>query len=506
MNSAAPPTISELIDLEHQLEADRELPRAELVRRDAEIGRKIDAPTLDGIALYRAWLGEVRDPAKPSPGSQIDQLREWITSLLVLGGFILGLGAVSGWLSMASGRPINVIHLWAVMVGLQLLLLLGWIMVIMPERWLGRIPGFGTLQMVLRALARMAPTVAGWIALRLGIHGSDRLRDMHARLRRLDWQYARIRFWLLLRLTQMFAVAFNIGAAFGFVMMATLSDPALGWRSSLLDAGQVHAAARAIATPWSRLVPQAVPSRADIEATQYSSLEQRYIRGGTAAGTRVWAAWLPFMLASLLCYGFAPRLAALLVAHWRLRRALRSVDFAHADFQRLRERLVRPWVETQSDEDEEAHANGAPGIVAGIDAAPAQSPLVLKWAGVDEPDAQVAALVHRRLGVDPRRVMTVGAMDTAADDAALAEAAADNAPVVLLVEAWEPPVGDYLDFLAALRERAGRRSIIVLLYHVDGEGRPTAPTRSDADQWRRRLSLAADPGLRVDALVEEAAS
>lgn len=157
MNHASPPTIPELIDLEHRLESDRDLTRAELVRRDADIGRKIDAPALGGIALYRAWLREVRGPARPSPGSQVDRLRQWVTSLLVIGGLILGLGAVSGWLSMASGRPINVIHLWAVMVGLQLLLLLGWIMVIMPEKWHGRIPGFETLRMAIRADPVLAP-------------------------------------------------------------------------------------------------------------------------------------------------------------------------------------------------------------------------------------------------------------------------------------------------------------------------------------------------------------
>ncbi|MCE5231011.1 DUF2868 domain-containing protein [bacterium] len=505
MKLPPPPSLSELIDLEQQFEADAAVSRAQLVRRDAEIGRSINASALDGIALYRAWLGAVRDPDQPCMGRQVDQLRRWVTAALVVGGFLIGLVAVSGWLSMASGRPINVIHLWAVMVGVQLMLLLGWILVILPERWLARIPGIEPLQWMLRAVARVVPTAAGWVGLRLGVSGGDKLRDLYARLRRLDWQYGRVRFWLLLRLTQIFAVSFNIGAALGFVIMATVSDPALGWRSSLLNADHVHAAARTIALPWSRLVPQAVPTREEIEATQYSSLEQRYVRGGPAAGTRVWAAWLPFMLASLLCYGFAPRLLALAFAHWRYRRALRDVDFSHADFQRLRERLVRPQIETQSEESEEPCPAGAPGIVAGLDVAPAQSPLVLKWAGVGESDSGISQLVQLRLGVQPRRVMTVGALDTNADAAALAEAASDAAPVVLIVESWEPPVGDYLDFLAALREHAPRRPIIVLLYQCNEEGRPAAPKPFDAEQWRRRLSLAADPGLRVDVLVEEQA-
>ncbi|MEN6626379.1 MAG: DUF2868 domain-containing protein [Candidatus Sumerlaeia bacterium] len=491
-----------MIDLEQQLEADRGSPRGELLRRDAEAGRRIQAGSLDGIALYRAWLNEIRPPGRTSPGRQFGQLLQWITTALVVGGFAVGAGAVGGWLSMASGRPINVIHLWAVMVGAQLLLLCGWILVILPERRLGRLPGLEPLQAFMRGIARAVPTAAGWAALKLGVSGGERLREIYASLRRLDWQYGRIRFWLLLRMTQAFAVAFNVGAALGFLVMAVLSDPALGWRSSLLGPEQVHAAARVIALPWSWCLPRALPAPADVEATRYSSLEERFL-GSPAVGTGVWAAWLPFMLASLLAYGLAPRVLALVFAQWRLRRALRDVDFGHADFQRLRERLVRPLLETQSEEGEESGPIAAPGVVAGVDVSPAQNPLVLKWAGVREPG--IGELVGRRLGVEPKRVLAVGGMDTAADAAALADVAADEAPIVLVVEAWEPPVGDYLDFLKLVRERAGRRPVIVLLYHCDSEGRPASPRPADADQWRRRLSLAADPGLRVDALVEEAA-
>lgn len=502
MKRAALPTICELIDLEQQLEADRGLPRGELLRRDAQIGRAIDAGSLSGIALYRAWLNEVRQPGRTSPGRQFGQLLQWIATALVVGGFAVGAGAVGGWLSMASGRPINVIHLWAVMVGAQLILLVGWLVVVMPERRLAWIPGFQAVQGFLRSIARLIPTLAGWIGAKAALPGGGSLREIYARLRRLDWQYGRVRFWMLLRLTQIFAVSFNIGAALALISLSTLSDPALGWRSSLLKPENVYAAAATIALPWSWWLPQALPTSDEVVATQYSSLESRFALS-PVVGTGVWAAWLPFLLASLLAYGLAPRVLALIFAQWRLRRALRDVDFGHADFQRLRERLVRPLVETQSEEGEESGPIAAPGVVAGVDVSPAQNPLVLKWAGVREPG--IGELVGRRLGVEPKRVLAVGGIDTAADAAALAGVAADEAPVVLVVEAWEPPVGDYLDFLKLVRERAGRRPVIVLLYHADSEGRPAPPRPADADQWRRRLSLAADPGLRVDALVEEAA-
>ncbi len=510
-NRQPPPTPSELIDLENQLELDSRRSRQELAHRDARIARQIDAGRLEGAALYRAWLREARDPAAASPGVKFEQLRKLVAALLTVIGFLVGFGAMGGWLSMLDRQPINVIYLWSVLVGLQLLLLAGLVLAIAPERWARRLPGVEGLQMLARGLARALPTLTGWLAMRLLPAGrGERLGDHYGRLRKLDWQYGRIRFWLLLGLTQLFAVAFNLGLLTAFVLVAMLSDPALGWRSALLDPQHVHAAARVIALPWSWFWSEAVPLLEQVEATRYWRLEQRYLLAAPTVGTGVWAAWWPFMVASLVTYGLLPRLAFWLLARWRLNRALAGVDFGHADYQRLRERLKRPLVETESEDREEEGPPPAPGVVGGLgeaNAAGGEGMLLLRWAGVELSDAEAAELVRRRLGGAPERGWAVGGLDVGNDEAALEAAAGDpgRGAIVLLVAAWEPPVGDYLDFLVELRRRIGRRPIVVLLFHRDEQGRPRAPRRLDEEQWRRRLSVAGDPGLRVDALVEEAA-
>ncbi len=514
--------LAELVDLEWQLERDRKLERREAERRDARIAQTLDARNMRAPALLRAWLRETRGNT-PSPGAKLEELRRTVATLLAILGALLGASAVAGWLSVAQGRPVNVIYMWGAVVGFQLVLLCGWLVAILPERVLGWIPGARGVQASLRLLARWIPMAIGWLAARMAPRGQATLGEAWGRLKAVDRLYGRVSFWLLVRLTQVFAVAFNIGAVAAFAAMTLASDPALGWRSTLLETEQVHAAAQVLAAPWARLWPEAVPSIEMVAATRHWSLDPRFLatpRDG-AFGGDAWGAWWAFMMASLVAYGLLPRLAALGLATLWLRRSVSRLGVRHPDLVRLRERLMRPRVSTQSEEREEAAVlpEPPPGAVEALEEAPLAPPaLAMQWAGVGLEPEEAAALVATRLGRrPPAAVLTVGGVDTSADETALAAAESlagsrngdpyGTGAVVLLVEAWEPPVGDYVDFLEALRKRVGPdRPVEILLVHRDMAGRPTPPRAHDAAIWRRRIAAMGDRALGVGALVEEGAA
>jgi hypothetical protein len=210
-----------------------------------------------------------------------------------------------------------------------------------------------------------------------------------------------------------------------------------------------------------------------------------------------WAVWWPFLLASLLCYGVAPR--SLLWGWARLRSValLRAVTLDHADVERVRARLLRPSVEGRAlsaDADtlpESRYPGDAPLL-------PSGACDVLCWSGVDlELDAVSERL--EALGVHARSVARVGvADDVGGDRVALAglRERETPAPVVLIVEGWEPPAGDYLDFIAALRDVIGPGlPLVVALQHPSGFVDPRL-----LQQWRTRLAQLADPRLRIEAL------
>ena len=77
--------------------------------------------------------------------------------------------------------------------------------------------------------------------------------------------------------------------------------------------------------------------------------------------------------------------------------------------------------------------------------------------------------------------------------------------VVLLVEAWQPPVTDYRNFVTQLRQTLHDGKMIwVLLYHRDRHGNMVTPRESDLAQWRTTLERI-DAWLRVKPMIEEPA-
>lgn len=459
--------------------------------RDARIASEIDVAHLDDREVVLAWLDRVR-PAPESPGRAGEHLLRLLGVLLVVAGFASGATGVAGWLWSGTRIPVNVVQLWPALVGVQLLLALAWVALRLAGHWLPRPPAHG--------LATWLPAAVGTLLARLLRPG---LRDAWSRFRSLDRVYRGLPFWRATALVQSFAVAFNLGALAALLFIPTVDDPAFGWRSRLLDAGELHAAARVVAAPWVGIWPEALPTREEVEATEHSSLApgEATARPGRSG---VWAAWWPFLVASFVCYGVLPRVALRAIAFLRTRRLLRGIAFDHEGCVRLRERLRRPVVDGRAEERERSGAHGdgrapelprleLPGRVRAI-----------RWAGVPLDGEALATRLASSHGVVVEGVETAGALDLARDAAAL-EKLRDAPAVLVVVEAWEPPSADYLDFLRRLRGTLGERiPVLVLPCEVDEGGRPTAVAPRHVALWRRSLTALSDPWLRVEPFPGEA--
>ncbi len=487
------PRVGDLIDLEVALEEDRERPIEVLLARDARIGRELAAAGLDDRGLVLAWVDRVRSSPE-SPGQAIEALLRLSSLLLVGAGLLSGALAVAGWLWTGARVPVNVVQLWPALVGLQLVLAVFWVLVRLAPGWLTRSVGDG--------LSTWLPTAFGALAVRFAPPGA---RDAWNRFRALDRVYAGLRFWRATQLSQAFAVAFNVGALAALFFIPTVDDPAFGWRSRLMDAGELQRVTTVIATPWAAVWPDALPTRDEILATADSSLESAVdAEAGAAGHSEVWAAWWPFLVASFVVYGLLPRLVLRGVAGLRMRRLLGGIDFDHEGCVRLRERLRRPVVDGRAAGEEVTGAH--PGSLE-----PPLAPLelpdrvqVVRWAGVPGTAEQLGERLARVFGVMVDGAETAGGLDLDADAAALA-ALRDAAAVLVVVEAWEAPSADYLDFLRKLRGGLGERApVIVLTCDVGVDGQPTDVDPRHLALWRRHLAALADPWLRVEALPADA--
>jgi hypothetical protein len=138
----------------------------------------------------------------------------------------------------------------------------------LPESWRRRVPGLAALQDVLRLASpgRWLPALRRVLlpAQREALDGAIGLARRHQRL------YGDVQKWALLVASQLFAVSFHAAALAIAMLLVVFSDLAFGWSTTLTsESHRVHHIVAALAAPWARIWPDAVPPFALVEQTQY---------------------------------------------------------------------------------------------------------------------------------------------------------------------------------------------------------------------------------------------
>ena len=508
---------TDIIDLAHFFHRDQEIPQAEKHERDREIALA-HPEAQDDMARLCTWLHVMRQRQGMDGQRPMHDLQQGLSILLFVVGVTLGVLTVGGWLSLSrllSPEPapssINVIYFWSVTVGWQLLMLMVMVVGITLGDWADDVPGLRGARRLLRRFPVLIPKLAEVIIRRFRPSEGQALHTLQAWLTQSQ-RYRRLSFWYALSLSQRFAVGFNLGLAGMFLWVSFASQPDFRWQSEQLTCTSLERATRVIASPWYWLAPQARPSPNHIRITYHhpDPLHAHSDCQPTAGAVR--PKWWPFLFASMLVYGFIPRVLLAILSSWQVRRAARDVALHHPDSRELLLRMQRPLVDTG------ARLQAAPGGLSLPAAAPEAAPetpsvafgsgLILKWAGIQIPDDDIHDLVRHQWGIDTVALYEVGGLDVARDEEALhaLETSRHIDQVFLLVEAWQPPVTDYRNFVTRLRRtlRDGKM-IWVLLYHRDTNGDLVAPRESDIEQWRTTLERS-DAWLRVKPMIEEPAS
>ena len=109
-------------------------------------------------------------------------------------------------------------------------------------------------------------------------------------------------------------------------------------------------------------------------------------------------------------------------------------------------------------------------------------------------------LASRALGLEVRSFGSAGegALENDARAMAALTGAVDDAPVLVVTKAWEPPVLELLDFIGELRAAVGEeRAIVIAPLMAGADGNVAPPSEPDASQWRRAVDRLGDPWTSV---------
>ncbi|MFP4381634.1 MAG: DUF2868 domain-containing protein [Candidatus Sumerlaeia bacterium] len=500
-----PLSLDELIDLEYQLHLDEKEDRQSLRERDRKLRLEMDADPEDRRALFLAWLDRVMDRGESSPGQMIAGLVSVLSAVLGLLGFLIGLGAAMGVFAYTGQTPVNVINVLAVFVGLQLLLLVAWLGAIVPPKWIAWLPGARAMQDLVRMLSpgRLVPFLARFFS-----HSKkESLASAWGQFKAFDQMYGRVRFWLLLRSSQVFAIAFQLGALVGCMWLIAFSDLAFAWSTTLrVEPEHLYQLGNIISRPWAWFWPQAVPSRELVEITEffrYADAKKDLVDPKKMGG------WWPFLIACMLLYGLIPRIITYWVARWRYAASLRKAPLNHAAFQELHERLTEPLVETSTGLEreigDEGRGDGGEGPTLATVAG--KRSILIQWGEQPFSGSALAASVAQRFQCPPPEMWSAGGLDVADDAKCLtaAKGADSDTSIILAVKAWEPPTRDLTQFIEKLRKAAGKEVPIIVMPVDEGEDASCdGPEKADLEHWSGKMRALGDPWLRTANIAGEA--
>ena len=476
-------TPADLVDLEWRLALDEGRTAAELTERDAGLAVGAGSPE----AALVTWLGEWRRHRRPTPGQLFGRAIRLVQAFGMGLALAAGVTLAGALLHYDGGHPVNVLtYLWSA-VGLQWGLLLLLALTGAAARicgGLGRVPLLGEVYDLLGALvagvARRMSDGAGveeWRARGTALWG---------RLRGRASLYASVESWLLLRVTQSVAAAFNVGLLTALVWQVAFTDLAFGWSTTLdVDGGRLASWAGAVATPWSALWPAAVPTPELIETTQYAR-DAGF--AGSLDGSPVDARpWWRFLVAATVVYGLLPRVMLATAAVFLERGSLRNLPLDTPAVAAVLARIRSPRVSSSGD----ATSGGAPPAATRAAPAAAVRPqgrvVVVAWRGAEVGTHAVAVAS-----------LELGGPDHAEDERALTQLPSLQAESILvLAEAWEAPDAALRHALGRLRQAVGARVPVVVRLVGRSGG---AATSRELEIWRDEVARLADPYTAVEAV------
>jgi hypothetical protein len=526
--------IADLIDFEYLLYLDdintQKNGQDEHKHRDRDIYLQKIAPLTEGQKepnesfLLHKWLTERQKQETEKadgialPGKAWNGLYRISWWLLLILGFIIGAGLAKSSLDYSGTEPVNVLMylLCIVVAQIGLYIILG---VRSVYRLIRRLD--------LRSSLLYSPLCGLMVSSMLKLNkyfgkkmtGYQRLQMSAAQgiMREKLLTHGSCLLWAVFILLQMLAIGFNSGVLAATLLKVILSDIAFGWQTTLQVSEQiVLTLVKFIALPWSWLFPAeiAYPSLAHIKGSQMILKEGIY-----HLATKDLVSWWPFLCLAVLVYGILPRMALLFFGLVSLRRNMNRLQFKNIACKQIIQRMTTSLVTSQApvlDHSTHPLSQGLEEETVEAGSYGTNNQGVLQNTAValipQELDGQcplntLQVMMQMRLGVTVQETIQTGNVGQN-EQTILSQLEEKNIKskidnIVILQEAWQPPILEFLHFLKHVRSRLGAS---VPLY-VALVGKPSLDTiftptkKEDLEMWRQKIRGMGEPDLQVFELV-----
>ncbi len=464
--------------------------------------------------LLSIWLQERRrqsDNEIRLPGQILTEVLGIFSCLF----FVIGLliGGIMAWsfLTYLGEVPVNVSMYMVLFVVTQIILL-----ALMPFSWLiSRLRGRRWLPLTCNLIGNGVTWLSDKIR-RQALLGGEQ-RQWHGTfggfLRRHKKIYGSLFILPFFRIIQLFAIGFNLGLLAATLLKVTITDIAFGWQSTLSQSAEiVYALVKIIAWPWSWLMPAGL-GHPDLDQISGSHLILK--EGIYHLVSDDLVSWWPFLCMAILVYGLLPRVFLFLSAWLTERTMLSRLRFDSALHQQVIRRMCTPVIDTEAACPDNISSLSPPGqltpvppesqVTAAVIIATDQILSLIPDELYDDCQPELfARLLRECLHIEPGQILR---LDDDLDIELLVQKIKNELPenhtILLLQEAWQPPIEEFFTFLKKLREQIGDKIMVTICLI----GRPKresifTPVRAgEYGVWQQKLAALGDPWLQCVCLV-----
>ena len=526
--------LADIIDLHFFLHSDEEFGRANgeqaLAKRDrvmflAKIQPHFGASEkIPPRMLIRKWLSvrrlqfqqEKGHRNQPLPGTIWQEVLTVCRWFFFLAGAASGAGLAGSLLLYTGDNPVNVAVFFGVFVLPQILLVMLQGILLLARFVRHEPPSFSGLtalagRLLMRTFERVRQQARRRLTGEARLEAAVLMATIEQRA-----EFAPVFFWPVFLLLQLGGLGFNCGVLGATLARVAFADIAFAWQSSLqVSAANVARLVEWVAFPWS-WVPGGYPSLEQVQGSQMVLKE-----GVAGLATSDLVSWWPFLCLAVAYYGLVPRLL-LMAAGLRFQyRALDGLHFANLGFWSLLQRLTAPSLEVngQADPRRDWPDSQQGGGVPVIQTTPSASMINLAQADSGQrvllmPDElfddcsqeQLARHLDHGGAAEPAEAIRFGAPDDDGKWLGQLRQASQNralASVLVLQEAWQPPLKETEQLLRRIRHAVGTTIPLIILL-VGKPTRDTICTPVAAEQlevWQKRMQAIGDPLLATCALV-----
>lgn len=510
------------LDLEFFLQQDAESSDAALHDRDRKLYLEKIEPGLpersqpSPSSLLRGWLESRRSSIASDsrlPGSMAEEVYILLKFLLAIFGLATGCAAGFLYFSYSGETPVNVLPFLVLFVlsqlGLALIVLLRQSIYSLVTRSAPRSVAILFLSsLTAKGYRRLSKKVRHTMSAE---HFNTLLAAV-GRGRGLRTVHGRIFYWPLFLLLQLAGICFNVGLLTATLLKVTVSDIAFGWQSTLqISAQSLHSITRWMSLPWSWFMEEGIgyPTLTDIEGSRIILKE-----GISHLMTESLISWWPFLLMSVFTYGLLVRLLFFFYGKYKERQVAAHFEITTPAVSRIIRRMQTPLVTTQAQP--ELTALEPERTAAAPQAVPADTAAPLLPVAILLPDECFDSCATDELSLLlALEGFTFGPIhrfqvDYESDQAILRKLAEESdeslSGIVILMEAWMPPLVGFLSFLQNMRNSTGARLPIAIRLI----GKPTEQTvltpvtdMLHIQVWKKKIESLGDPYLTILPLVSQ---